>query len=103
MSQVSFEDVQATISSKEDEVLSEEREKEVEERRKVMFEAIRTLPDKYRVILSLRDIQGFSYDEIAKILTLSPGTVDSRLHRARKMLRKRLEPFFSQLGGSHGM
>ena len=101
MSQISFEDVQAKIAIKDDEMFPEEREKEAEERRRLMYEAIETLPDRYRVILSLRDIQGYSYDEITKILSLSPGTVDSRLHRARKMLRKKLEPYFSQQGGGH--
>ena len=68
-----------------------------------MHAYIRKLPDKYRIILSLRDIQGFSYEEIGSILGLSPGTVDSRLHRARKLLRKKMEPFFSQGGEDHVM
>jgi len=74
-----------------------------ERRRKFVHEAIQTLPEKQQVILSLRDIQGFSYEEISKILNISPGTVDSRIHRARKKLRKKLVPFLSQKGGSHEM
>jgi RNA polymerase sigma-70 factor (ECF subfamily) len=103
MTQIPLENVIGKISAQEDETLPEEKEQEKAQRRKVVHTAIQALPDKYRVILSLRDIQDFSYSEIAKILDISPGTVDSRLHRARKMLRKKLEPFFSQKGEGHEM
>lgn len=103
MTQIPLENIIGKISAQEDEIPPEEKEQEETKRRKVVHSAIQTLPDKYRVILSLRDIQDFSYSEIAKILVLSPGTVDSRLHRARKMLRKKLEPFFSQKGEGHEM
>lgn len=56
---------------------------------------ILALPEKYKTIITLRDIQGLSYDEIAKILSLSAGTVDSRIHRARKMLRLKLSPYLA--------
>jgi RNA polymerase sigma-70 factor (ECF subfamily) len=101
--QVPFEDIIGKISAQEDETLPEEKEQKETQRRKIVHAAIQTLPDKYKVILSLRDIQDFSYSEITKILDISPGTVDSRLHRARKMLRNKLEPFFSQKGEGHEM
>ncbi len=103
MIQIPFENIIGKISAQEDEILPEEKEQEEAQRRKIVHSAIQALPDKYKTILSLRDIQDFSYNEIAKILDISPGTVDSRLHRARKMLRKKLEPFFSQKGGEHEM
>lgn len=87
----------------EDEAKRREKETIEEERRKFLHKFIRTLPEKYQIILSLRDLRGFSYQEIAKILKISPGTVDSRLHRARKMLRKKIEPFLRQKGGSYEM
>ena len=53
-------------------------------------EAIESLPDAYREIILLRDIEGFSYQEIATVLDCPAGTVMSRLGRARGKLRKLL-------------
>lgn len=81
-----------------------EREAEARERertRALVVRMIGALPEKYATILSLRDLQGRSYESIAEVLHLSPGTVDSRLHRARKLLRKKLEPHLRPQGGRH--
>ncbi len=78
-----------------------EQERETEARRLLVQRFVESLPEKYRVILTLRDIQGMAYEEIAQILKLSPGTVDSRLHRARRMLRLKLAPCFAGQGGVH--
>ena len=67
-----------------------EENREEEGRRQVIREALERLPEKYRVILTLRDIDGLSYEDISGIMKLSPGTVDSRLHRARRKLRDKL-------------
>lgn len=53
--------------------------------------AIASLKDEYRVIVLLRDIEGYSYEEIARALGIGIGTVKSRLNRARQTLKKRLE------------
>lgn len=53
-------------------------------------EAIESLPDAYREIVVLRDIEGFTYQEIATVLDCPAGTVMSRLGRARGKLRKLL-------------
>lgn len=53
-------------------------------------QAIETLPDLYREIVVLRDIEGFSYQEIAGVLGCPAGTVMSRLGRARARLRQEL-------------
>jgi RNA polymerase sigma-70 factor, ECF subfamily len=58
-------------------------------------QAIADLPDERRVVVVLRDIEGLSYEEIARALELEPGTVRSRLHRARMDLKDKLERFFS--------
>ena len=50
--------------------------------RKAVIEAINELEPDHREIVILRDIEGLSYDEIARILDLPEGTTKSRLHRA---------------------
>jgi len=82
--------------SQGEETLTPEKDKEEEQKRTILYRSLDELPEKYRVILTLRDRQGFSYAEIAKILKVSPGTVDSRLHRAREMLRKKIRPFLER-------
>lgn len=52
--------------------------------------AIEKLPDAYREIVVLRDLEGFSYQEIATVLSCPAGTVMSRLGRAREKLREAL-------------
>ncbi|MEW6731368.1 MAG: sigma-70 family RNA polymerase sigma factor [Acidobacteriota bacterium] len=49
--------------------------------------AIESLPDVYREVILLREMEGFSYREIAKIMQCAEGTIMSRLNRARLMLR----------------
>jgi len=57
-------------------------------------EEILTLPDKYRMVLLLRDIEGFSTAETAQILDLTTSNVKVRLHRARMFLRDKLKDYF---------
>jgi RNA polymerase sigma factor (sigma-70 family) len=52
--------------------------------------ALAALPDKHREVLLLREVEDMSYDEIADLLGLAVGTVESRLHRARQALAKKL-------------
>lgn len=59
-------------------------------KRKV-HDALQSLPPELRVVVVLRDIEGFSYDEIAERLACSSGTVASRLNRARRLLACKLE------------
>ncbi|WP_258358815.1 RNA polymerase sigma factor [Moorella sulfitireducens] len=49
--------------------------------------ALAQLPAEYRAVLVLRELQGYSYDEIASLLGCPPGTVKSRLNRARQAMR----------------
>lgn len=60
--------------------------------------AIAALDAELREIVVLRDIQGLSYEELAEALGLAPGTVKSRLHRARQALKDKLEPLYGQPG-----
>ena len=51
------------------------------------------LPEDHRQILVLREVEQLSYAEIARVLNVPIGTVDSRLHRARREMRARLEEY----------
>ncbi len=61
--------------------------------------AINDLPENYRVVLYLRDVEDKSSDEVATILGISVGTVKSRLHRARLFLRDKLSDYFYEWRG----
>ncbi|MFW5808456.1 MAG: RNA polymerase sigma factor [Spirochaetota bacterium] len=56
----------------------------------IATEELQKLPDDYREILVLRDIEEYSYDEIADILNISLSNVKVRIHRGRAMLKQRL-------------
>ena len=58
----------------------------------IVGDAITTLPERYRLALVLRDVEGLAYEEIAQVLGIPGGTVRSRINRARLMLKKKLEP-----------
>jgi RNA polymerase sigma-70 factor (ECF subfamily) len=55
---------------------------------------ILALPKKYRVVIILRDMEGFSTAETAQILNLTPTNVKVILHRARLYLREELKGYF---------
>jgi RNA polymerase sigma-70 factor (ECF subfamily) len=57
---------------------------------------LKTLPEKFRTAVILKDIDGLPYDEIAKIMECEVGTVKSRISRGRTMLRKALEPLVKE-------
>jgi RNA polymerase sigma-70 factor (ECF subfamily) len=63
------------------------------ERRAAVARAITTLPEKYRAPLVLRDVEGKTYEEIARILDASEGTVKSRISRGRNLLREKLRAY----------
>ena len=58
---------------------------------------IAELPEKYKAVLVLSDVQGLSNDEIKRILGLSLPSVKTRLHRARLHLRQKLSDYFKNL------
>jgi RNA polymerase sigma-70 factor (ECF subfamily) len=64
---------------------------EREEVRRVVRDAIEGLPEAYRTVLLLRDIEELSTDETAGALEITPNTVKTRLHRARQALRAVLD------------
>lgn len=58
--------------------------------------SVRALPDPYRSVVVLRDIQGLSGEETGEILGISPGAVKVRLHRARRKLKEDLAGQFPE-------
>lgn len=65
-----------------------DKEMENSDLRKRVELALSKLPVRYRMAIIMYDIQGFSYEELAKISKISMGTVKSRLSRGRKLLKK---------------
>src|SRR5580765_999184 len=64
-----------------------------DERSMVIGRAIAALPEKYRVPVILRDIEGRSYDEVAEIMELGLGTTKSRISRGRGLLKEKLQHY----------
>jgi len=73
-------------SSPRDEVLRKESSR-------VLRNAIRSLPEKYRTAFIMREVQELPYETIAQVLKCSEGTIKSRLHRARELLQRKLERY----------
>jgi RNA polymerase sigma-70 factor (ECF subfamily) len=65
---------------------------EREENRQLVRQQIDALPDSYRTVLVLRDIEGLDTEETARVLDTTPNAVKIRLHRARAALRTLLAP-----------
>lgn len=74
-------------------IVAEPQDNELQE---LLGAALKSLPEKYRIAVVLKDVDGFSYEEIAEIMECEIGTVKSRLSRARAMLRKILDPLLKQ-------
>jgi len=67
----------------EEAILSSEVENKIQD-------ALKTMPDVFRLTVIYADIEGLSYEEVAEATRTNVGTVRSRLHRGRKMLREKL-------------
>jgi len=63
-----------------------------------VVEALAAVPEDFRMAVYLADVEGFSYKEIAEIMETPVGTVMSRLHRGRKLLRELLEDYAIERG-----
>ena len=63
-----------------------------------LTKAVSGLPEDFRTVIILSDIEGFSYEEIAEFVDCPVGTVRSRLHRARKMLYTKLYSYGKEKG-----
>ena len=95
------EDNEAYEIAVSDSSLDPARIAEAAQDREMVFQALQSLPADYRIALSLRAIEDMSYDQIAVALNLSPGTVKSRISRARERIRKLLAGNFSESSSSN--
>ena len=66
------------------------------ELRAVLSAAIEALPEEYRAVLLLHDVEGLSSPEISEALQIKLGTIKSRAHRARLFLRSRLADYMER-------
>ena len=82
--------------SAEEEVLENIADKDIKD-------ALAAMPEEFRIAVYLSDVEGFSYKEIAEITEVPTGTVMSRLHRGRKLLRTSLATYAKDRGyGKNG-
>ncbi len=81
----------ATVENSALDVVAVKREKPG--LRPYLEEAIRKLPEGYRMVFVLYDIEGYSHKEVGEMLEISVGTSKSQLHKARKELRLSLAPY----------
>lgn len=93
----SLDDEEVSVDPKSiaDWKVTPEKVTENNELRDVLDEAIKKLSPDYRAVFLLRDIEGLSTEETAKVMELSIPAVKSRLHRARAFLRNELNKTFS--------
>jgi RNA polymerase sigma-70 factor (ECF subfamily) len=80
--------------------LGPDRISDLNDRRRKVRYAIDSLPEHFRMMLVLRDLEGFSYEEIASMLELPLGTVKSRINRARLEFKRRVEPLLVSSRGN---
>lgn len=60
--------------------------------------ALNAIPVDFRTVIILSDLEGFTYEEMSKILDIPIGTVRSRLHRARNLLKEKLVSYAKEMG-----
>ncbi|MFX4262642.1 sigma-70 family RNA polymerase sigma factor [Pelotomaculum propionicicum] len=76
------------------------RELEEKEFRGLVRTALDDLTEEHRAVLVLREVEGYSYEEVSRMLDCSLGTVKSRLSRAREMMRRRMVELAKDSGES---
>ena len=86
---VSFDDPESTVEVR-DEAPTPEAAAEGKETAELLKKALLSLPEEYRTVVILREVQQLSYDEIAEAADLELGTVKSRISRGRLMMRNYL-------------
>ncbi len=67
-----------------------------DEIKKTVFDTLETLPEELKMAISLRELDGMSYEEIANVMDCPVGTVRSRIFRAREAIDKKLQPLLER-------
>ncbi len=67
---------------------------------KVVFDAIEALPEELRMAVTLRELDGLSYEEIAEVMDCPIGTVRSRIFRAREAIERKMQPLLADTADS---
>jgi len=81
------------LASREEDITEDLRKKELQD---VIQKAMNSLPEKDRIILTLKEIEGLSYNEISKVMKISLGKVKIWLFRARQKLKEKLSFLFPE-------
>jgi RNA polymerase sigma-70 factor (ECF subfamily) len=89
--------MQREVAAQDGDPLQELEEKEF---RGLVRTALNGLTEEHRAVLVLREIEGYSYEEVAQMLGCSLGTVKSRLNRAREVMRRRMIALARETGES---
>jgi RNA polymerase sigma factor (sigma-70 family) len=99
---VDYQDVETTYNSEEDAETNQTVDLRAESVQDLIGDeianALNSLPVDFRTVIILCDVEGFTYEEMAKILDIPIGTVRSRLHRARMLLKEKLKSYAKSLG-----
>lgn len=101
-SKVDYQEVEAVYNSSEDAEYESTSDLRLEAVQDLIGDevamALNSLPVDFRTVIILCDIEGFTYEEMAKILDIPIGTVRSRLHRARNLLKDKLRSYAKTMG-----
>ena len=101
-SKVDYQEVEATYNSEEAAEVDHTSDLRVEAVQDMIGDevatALNSLPIDFRTVIILCDVEGFTYEEMAKILDIPIGTVRSRLHRARNLLKDKLREYAASMG-----
>jgi RNA polymerase sigma factor (sigma-70 family) len=101
-SKVDYQEVETVYNSTEDAEYESTTDLRIEAVQDMIGDevamALNSLPVDFRTVIILCDIEGFTYEEMAKILDIPIGTVRSRLHRARNLLKDKLRSYAKSMG-----
>jgi RNA polymerase sigma-70 factor (ECF subfamily) len=101
-SKVDYNEIESYYNSEDGESVQPTSDMRIESTKDKMGDevaiALSSLDIEFRTIIILSDLEGFKYEEMAKILDIPIGTVRSRLHRARGLLKEKLEEYAKKMG-----